>query len=128
MIQTKFETYKLNLEFEKYIESTMKKCTNTLFSTEIIVDTMDKVLEEKIQTIVLETFQDTEQEWISYFQHKANQMNLDQKSFFIGMMYPKIVKNLEDSNIHIRIKSDSWGDHEIEKINLMLGSLYEKFV
>jgi hypothetical protein len=55
-------------------------------------------------------------------------MNLDQKSFFIGMMYPKIVKNLEDNNIHIRIKSDSWGDHEIEKINSMLGALYEKFV
>ena len=55
-------------------------------------------------------------------------MNLEQKSFFIGMMYPKIVKNLEENNIHIRIKSDSWGDHEIERINSMLGALYEKFV
>jgi hypothetical protein len=55
-------------------------------------------------------------------------MNLDQKSFFIGMMYPKIVKNLEENNIHIRIKSDSWGDHEIKKINSMLDALYEKFV
>ena len=89
---------------------------------------MDRELEEKIQSIILETFQDTESEWISYFQHRANQMNLDQKSFFIGMMYPKIVKNLEDNNIHIRIKSDAWGDHEIEKINSMLGQLYEKFV
>lgn len=89
---------------------------------------MEKDLEEKIQSIILETFQDTEQELISYFQHKATQMNLDQKSFFIGMMYPKIVKNLEDNNIHIRIKSDSWGDHEVEKINSMLGALYEKFV
>ena len=89
---------------------------------------MDKALEEKIQSIILETFQDTEQEWISYFQHKASQMKLDQKSFFIGMMYPKIVKNLEDNNIHIRIKSDSWGDHEVQKINSMLATLYEKFV
>jgi hypothetical protein len=106
---------------------------------------MDTETEEKIQSIILETFQDIEGEWISYFQHKAKQMNiegewisyfqhkakqmnLDQKSFFIGMMYPKIVKNLEDNNIHIRIKSDSWGDHEIKKINSMLGALYEKFV
>ena len=89
---------------------------------------MDTDTEEKIQSIILETFQDLEQEWISYFQHKAKQMNLDQKSFFIGMMYPKIVKNLEDNNIHIRIKSDAWRDHEIEKINSMLGALYEKFV
>ena len=89
---------------------------------------MDKELEEKIQAVIFETFQDTEQEWISYFQHRAKQMGLDQKSFFIGMMYPKIVRNLEDNNIHIRIKSDSWGDHEIAKINAMLGALYEKFV
>jgi hypothetical protein len=89
---------------------------------------LDRELEEQIQSIVLETFQDTESEWVSYFQHRAKQMNLDQKSFFIGMMYPKIVKNLEDNNIHIRIKSDSWGDHEIEKINSMLAQLYEKFV
>lgn len=89
---------------------------------------MDRDLEEKIQSIIFETFQDTEQEWISYFQHRAKQMSLDQKSFFIGMMYPKIVRNLEDNNIHIRIKSDSWGDHEIAKINTMLGALYEKFV
>ena len=89
---------------------------------------MDKELEEKIQGVILETFQDTEQEWISYFQHRANQMNLDQKSFFIGMIYPKIVKNLEQNNIHIRIKSDFWGDHEIQKINAMLGRVYEKFV
>ncbi len=89
---------------------------------------MNAETEEKIQSIILETFQDMEREWISYFQHRSKQMNLDQKSFFIGMMYPKIVKNLEDNNIHIRIKSDSWGDHEIEKINSMLGALYEKFV
>ena len=89
---------------------------------------MDRELEEQIQAIIFETFQDTESEWISYFQHRAKQMNLDQKSFFIGMMYPKIVKNLEDNNIHIRIKSDSWGDHEIDKINSILGQLYEKFV
>lgn len=88
---------------------------------------MDKDLEEKIRDVILETFQDVEQEWISYFQHKAMQMNLDKKSFFIGMMYPKIVKNLENKNIHIRIKSDSWGDHEIEKINTMLVILFEKF-
>lgn len=89
---------------------------------------MDKELEEKIQTIVFETFQDVEQEWISYFQHRANPMNLDKKSFFMGMMYPKIVKNLEDNNIHIRIKSDSWGDHEIEKINTILSQMYEKLI
>lgn len=89
---------------------------------------MNRDLEEKIQSIIFETFQDIENEWISYFQHRAKQMNLDQKSFFIGMMYPKIVKNLEESNIHIRIKSDSWGDNEIGRINSMLGALYEKFV
>lgn len=89
---------------------------------------MDEETEKKIQSIIFETFQDIESEWISYFQHKAKQMNLDQKSFFIGMMYPKIVKNLEDNNIHIRIKSDSWEDHEIQRINAMLGALYEKFV
>lgn len=89
---------------------------------------MNKELEEKIQSVILETFQDVEQEWTSYFQHKAKQMHLDQKSFFIGMMYPKIVENLEQNNIHIRIKSDSWGDHENEKINFLLGELYEKFV
>ena len=88
---------------------------------------MDKELEEKIQSIILETFQDSESEWISYFQHKANQMNLDKKSFFIGMIYPKIIKNLENNNIHIRIKSDTWADHEIEKINSMLEKMYEKF-
>ena len=89
---------------------------------------MNAETEEKIQSIILETFQDMEREWISYFQHRSKQMNLDQKSFFIGMMYPKIVKNLEDNNIHIRIKSDAWRDHEIEKINSMLGALYERFV
>ena len=89
---------------------------------------MNQELEDKIQGIILETFQDTEQEWISYFQLKASQMELDKKSFFIGMIYPKIVKNLEENNIHIRIKSDSWGDHEIQKINSMLTALYEKFV
>lgn len=89
---------------------------------------MDKELDKKIQAVILETFQDVEQEWVSYFQHKAIQMDLDKKSFFIGMMYPKIVKNLESNNIHIRIKSDSWGDHEIERINTILNSLYEKFV
>lgn len=89
---------------------------------------MNKEIEEKIQSIILETFQDTESEWVSYFQHKADQLHLDKKSFFIGMMYPKITKNLEENNIHIRIKSDSWGDHENEKINLMLGQLYEKHV
>ena len=89
---------------------------------------MDKELDEKIQSIILETFQDVEQEWVSYFQHKAIQMGLDKKSFFIGMMYPKIVKNLENNNIHIRIKSDTWGDHEIQRINTILNSLYEKFV
>jgi len=89
---------------------------------------MKSEIEEKIQSIILETFQDVEQEWISYFQHKAKQMHLDQKSFFIGMMYPKIVTNLEANNIHIRIKSDSWGDHENERINSMLSELYEKYV
>ncbi|MDH3385542.1 MAG: hypothetical protein OEL77_05970 [Nitrosopumilus sp.] len=89
---------------------------------------MNKETEEKIQSIILETFQDIEREWISYFQHRAKQMNLDQKSFFIGMMYPRIVKNLEENDIHIRIKSDSWGDHEIEKIHSIVDVLYEKFV
>ena len=89
---------------------------------------MDRELEERIQAIVIETFQDAEAEWVSYFQHKAEQMHLDKKSFFIGMMYPRITKNLEDANIHIRIKSDSWGDHENEKINSMLHQLYEKYV
>lgn len=89
---------------------------------------MDKKVDEKIESIIFETFQDAEQEWFSYFQHKAKQMNLDQKSFFIGMMYPKIIKNLEDNNIHIRIKSDSWKNHEIEKINVILNELYEKYV
>ena len=89
---------------------------------------MNPEIERKIQSIILETFQDVESEWISYFQHKADQMHLDKKSFFIGMMYPKITKNLEDANIHIRIKSDSWGDHENEKINSMLNRLYEKYV
>jgi len=89
---------------------------------------LDKETEEKIQSIILETFQDIEREWIIYFQHRAKQMNLDQKSFFIGMMYPRVVTSLEENNIHIRIKSDSWGDHEIGKIHSMLGALYEKFV
>jgi len=89
---------------------------------------LNKETEEKIQSIILETFQDIEREWISYFQHRAKQMNLDQKSFFIGMMYPRIVKNLEENDIHIRIKSDSWGDHEIEKIHSIVDVLYEKFV
>jgi len=89
---------------------------------------MNKEIEEKIQSIIIETFQDIESEWISYFQHKAEQMHLDKKSFFIGMMYPIIIKNLEENNIHIRIKSDSWGDHENQKINLMLNGLYEKYV
>jgi len=88
---------------------------------------MDKDLEEKIQSIIIETFQDVEQEWVSYFQQKAKQMNLDQKSFFLGMMYPKIIKNLEDNNIHIRIKSDAWEGHEVEKINQILSKLYEKY-
>ena len=89
---------------------------------------MNKELESKIQNIILEIFQDEKREWLSYFQHRAKQMNLDQKSFFIGMMYPKIIDNLEENDIHIRIKSDSWGDHEIAKINLMLVELYEKHV
>ena len=84
---------------------------------------MDKELESKIQTIVLETFQDEKREWVSYFQHKAKQMNLEQKSFFIGMMYPKLISNLEENDIHIRIKSDSWGDHEIKKINYNISKL-----
>jgi hypothetical protein len=33
-------------------------------------------------------------------------------------MYPKVTKNLEGNKIHIRIKSDSWGDHAYEKIIL----------
>lgn len=89
---------------------------------------MNKGLESKIQTIILETFEDQKREWLSYFQHKAEQMNLDKKSFFIGMMYPKVTDNLEENNIHVRIKSDSWGDHEIEKINSIIGELYEKYV
>lgn len=89
---------------------------------------MNKEIEEKIQSIIPETFQDIEPEWISYFQHKAEQMHLDKKSFFIGMMYPRVTKNLEENNIHIRIKSDSWGDHENERINSMLNQLYEKYV
>lgn len=89
---------------------------------------MNPETEEKIQSIILETFQDVESEWVSYFQHKAEQMHLDKKSFFIGMMYPKITKSLEEHGIHIRIKSDSWGDHENDKINSILGELYEKFV
>ena len=89
---------------------------------------MNPEIERKIQDIISETFQDVESEWISYFQHKADQLHLDKKSFFIGMMYPKITKNLENNNIHIRIKSDSWGDHENEKINSMINQLYEKFV
>jgi hypothetical protein len=44
---------------------------------------LNKETEEKIQSIILETFQDIESEWISYFQHKAEQMHLDKKSFFI---------------------------------------------
>ena len=89
---------------------------------------MNKETEDKIQSIIFETFQDQESEWISYFQHKAEQMYLDKKSFFIGMMYPKVTKNLEENNIHIRIKSDSWGDHENEKINSMLAQLYESSI
>ncbi|EPA05835.1 hypothetical protein [Candidatus Nitrosarchaeum limnium] len=89
---------------------------------------MNKELESRILSIILETFEDQKREWLSYFQHKAKQMNLDEKSFFIGMMYPKVINNLEESNIHIRIKSDSWGDHEIEKINSMIRELYEKYV
>ena len=78
---------------------------------------MNPEIEEKIQSIILDTFQDVEFEWASYFQHKAEQMGLDKKSFFIGMVYPKITERLEENNIHIRIKSDSWGNHENEKIN-----------
>ncbi|WP_420545153.1 hypothetical protein [Nitrosopumilus sp.] len=88
---------------------------------------MNPEIEEKIQSIILDTFQDVESEWVSYFQHKAEQIGLDKKSFFIGMIYPKITERLEKSNIHIRIKSDSWGNHENEKINSMLNQLYEKY-
>ena len=89
---------------------------------------MNPEIEEKIQSIILDTFQDMESEWASYFQHKAEQMGLDKKSFFIGMIYPKIIERLEEDNIHIRIKSDSWGNHENEKINSMLNQLYEKYI
>ena len=89
---------------------------------------MNPEIEEKIQSIILDTFQDVQSEWASYFQHKTEQMSLDKKSFFIGMVYPKITKRLEENNIHIRIKSDSWGNHENEKINSMLNQLYEKYV
>lgn len=89
---------------------------------------MNHEIEEKIQSIVLDTFQDIESEWASYFQHKAEQMGLDKKSFFIGMIYPKITERLEENNIHIRIKSDSWGNHENEKINSILNQLYEKYI
>lgn len=99
----------------------------TLSYALLLKSDMDKDLEEKIQSIIIETFQDVEQEWVSYFQQKAKQMNLDQKSFFLGMMYPKIIKNLEENNIHIRIKSDGWEGHEVEKINQILSELYEKY-
>ena len=89
---------------------------------------MNPQIEEKIQSIILDTFQDGESEWASYFQHKAEQMGLDKKSFFIGMIYPKITERLEENNIHIRIKSDSWGNHENEKINAILNQLYEKYI
>ena len=89
---------------------------------------MNPEIEEKIQSIILDTFQDMESEWASYFQHKAEQMGLDKKSFFIGMIYPKIIERLEENNIHIRIKSDSWGNHENEKINSILNQLYEKYI
>jgi len=79
---------------------------------------MNKDTEEKIQSIIFETFQDRESEWISYLQHKAEQMHLDKKSFFIEMMYPKATKNLEGNKFHIQIKSDSWADHAYEKIIL----------
>jgi hypothetical protein len=45
-------------------------------------------------------------------------MYLDKKSFFIEMMYPKVTKNLKKNKIHIRIKSDSRGNHAYEKIIL----------
>ena len=89
---------------------------------------MNPEIEEKIQSIILDTFQDVESEWVSYFQHKAEQMGLDKKPFFIGMIYPKITERLEENNIHIRIKSDSWGNHENERINSMLNLLYEKHI
>ena len=89
---------------------------------------MNPEIEEKIQSIILDAFQDVESEWASYFQHKAEQMGLDKKSFFIGMIYPKIIERLEENNIHIRIKSDSWGNHENEKINSILNQLYEKYI
>ena len=89
---------------------------------------MNPEIEEKIQSIILDTFQDVESEWASYFQHKAEQMGLDKKSFFIGMIYPKITERLEENNIHIRIKTDSWGNHENEKINSILNQLYEKYI
>lgn len=44
------------------------------------------------------------------------------------MIHPKIIESLEQNNVHIHIKSDSWVDHENEKINFMLGKLCEKFV
>jgi len=44
-----------------------------------------------------EIFQDVESKWMRYFQHNTEQMNLNKKSFFIGMMYSKIIKNLEDN-------------------------------
>lgn len=61
---------------------------------------MNKELESRIQTIILETFEDQKREWVSYFQHKAKQMNLDKKSFFIGMMYPKVINNLGEQYSH----------------------------
>jgi len=45
-------------------------------------------------------------------------MHLDKKSFFIEMMYPKVTTNLKKNKIHIRIKSDSRGNHAYEKIIL----------
>ena len=59
---------------------------------------------------------------------KSKTNEFGSKIIFLGMMYPRIIKNLEDSNIHIRIKSDAWERHEIEKINEILNELYEKYV
>jgi len=38
---------------------------------------LNKEAEEKIQSIIFETFQGQEFEWISYFQHKEKQMHFD---------------------------------------------------
>ena len=60
--------------------------------------------------------------------HKKEQIHFDKQSFFIGMLYLKIVDNLEEKNTYIGIKFESWNNCQNPRINFMFNELYSKYV